>query len=330
MIDSFGDPGMFSKNYDDEPVDNVSIQESYDSYGVNEAGRNLSGVPFMPYQINSNGHRESSVGILSPMIAAGTFQGDSQFDMFGISYPTSNHHGQSYKNSNLPNMLSKISTSPTSQYNSPIGLYLGSPLESEYSFGGQPSSSGPISRRQSHIAGNLSNMHITASENHRRSTISASSPTDSYQKFIRKSMSASRRRRLINYELKVNCFLKRRYEITKEKIEKIEKIRKALKDKNISITDKDLIVKHKGILAKYGSDWFEAVYYLGGIPCEVTDEQHAIIMKRLEQIASELSDSRSADVMFILYDILRDLNIKPYYNYTAKLTNTRKSYLEKI
>ena len=137
----------------------------------------------------------------------------------------------------------------------------------------------------------------------------------------------NRKRRFLNYEGKLNSFLKREdFKLTPEKISKLESIRQSLQEQNVDIKDRDLITKYRSILAKYGQNWFECIYYLGGVPVQVTDEQYAKVYARLRQVAAELPTTRSADALFIIYDILHSMGIETYYNYNQKMTTTRLKY----
>jgi hypothetical protein len=123
-------------------------------------------------------------------------------------------------------------------------------------------------------------------------------------------LTGSKKRRFLNYEQKLNQFLNIRKEMTPEKIERCSKVKQELDQLGASIYDRHLILKYKHVLAKYGSDWFEAVYHLGGVQTHLTEDQYLFVRGRLEQLAAELPETRSPDVLFIIYDILETMGIK--------------------
>ncbi|KAI8813560.1 hypothetical protein BJ742DRAFT_433796 [Cladochytrium replicatum] len=162
-------------------------------------------------------------------------------------------------------------------------------------------------------------------------------------------MTATQRRRFANYEQKLRQFLNRPasdyggvqrnmegaslenpnlVNLAPTKSEKLLDMANYLLQERIDIKSKDLIIKHKKLFAsRWGPDWFEAIYRLGGIAPPLTCEyQYSEILSRLKQIAADLPDTRSPDALFVIYDILRDMGIPTHYHYEVGMTNTRLQY----
>ncbi|RKP02328.1 hypothetical protein CXG81DRAFT_25021 [Caulochytrium protostelioides] len=141
-------------------------------------------------------------------------------------------------------------------------------------------------------------------------------------------LTSTQRRRFHNYECKLRSFLNRRPDrMSADKLARIDAIRDELAAHQIDILDRDLISRHKKLFTgRFGNDWWEAVYHLGGQPPQIDADTYAQMLIRLELIASELPESRSADALFIIYDLLREFGIEPYYHIQGKMTTTRMKY----
>jgi hypothetical protein len=138
-------------------------------------------------------------------------------------------------------------------------------------------------------------------------------PKDTSESSIQRQpliLTGTKKRRFLNYEQKFNQFLNLRREMTPEKVERSLKVKEELDKLGVSIFDRHLILKYKHVLAKYGTDWFEVVYHLGGVQTHLTEDQYLFVRGRLEQLAAELPETRSPDVLFIIYDILENMGIK--------------------
>ncbi|KAI8806342.1 hypothetical protein BJ742DRAFT_817432 [Cladochytrium replicatum] len=174
-----------------------------------------------------------------------------------------------------------------------------------------------------------------------------------YREDVGLKMTATQRRRFANYEQKLRQFLNRPTNdhgivqrcmegaslanpnvenLAAAKAEKLVDMANYLLQERIDITSKDLIIKHKKLFAsRWGPDWFEAIYRLGGIAPPLTSEdQFSEILSRLKQIAADLPDTRSPDALFVIYDILRDMGIPTHYHYEVGMTNTRLQYRKTV
>jgi hypothetical protein len=101
---------------------------------------------------------------------------------------------------------------------------------------------------------------------------------------------------------------------------KINQIKQEIQARGIDLRERDLLLKHKKIFAPYGPgkpphltpDWFEALYYLGGVTITVTDDEYDKISSELKSIAFGIQSCRSLDVMQIIYQIFQNLGLPAF------------------